>query len=464
MSKTKIVCTIGPACSDPGILADMICAGARVARLNFSHGSHEEHGLVLKRIREISDALKIPVAVLQDLCGPKIRVGKLPKEGVTLVPGKEVRLSSVPGKGLIPVSYAGLPKDVKLGDTILLGDGMMELQVLGKEETQIVCTVITGGVLTSGKGINLPSGTLTTSALTEKDKKDLLFGLRAGVDFVALSFVRDAEDIREVKAMIRQAGLDTPVIAKIEKHEALGRIEEIVSEADALMVARGDLGVEIPLEHVPDTQKRIVRLANRAGKPVIIATQMLKSMVESARPTRAEAADVANAVLDGADALMLSEETAMGQYPVESVQYMAKIAERAEKYFNHERYREKPEHCGVPESVARASAELSDELNARAIVAPTRSGFTAAQVARFRPRCPILALSPDSSVVRKLCLNWGCVPMLFPEEKDTDVMLEKAADAAGKAGLAGKGDPVVLTAGHPLWEQGTSNMVKVKIL
>lgn len=464
MSKTKIVCTIGPACTSPEVLSAMILAGMRVARLNFSHGSHGEHALVLKRIREVSENLNIPVAVLQDLCGPKIRVGKLPEEGIPLVAGCEVTLSSASGEGLIPVTYADLPKDVRPGDTLLLNDGMMELEVLSKNEREILCKVITGGVLTSGKGINLPSGTLKTSALTEKDKKDLLFGLEAGVDFVALSFVRSADDIREIKSLIRNAGYDTPVVAKIEKHEAMDRMEEILLEADALMVARGDLGVEIPLENVPDVQKRLVLLANRAGKPVIIATQMLKSMVESPRPTRAEATDVANAVLDGADALMLSEETAMGRYPVEAVQYMTRIAERAEAFFPHERYRERPEHCGIPDSVARASAELSDELGAKAVVTPTRRGFTAVQVARFRPRCPILALSPDPVVVRRLCLSWGCIPLLFPEEKDTDVMLEKAGDSAIVAGLATKGERVVLTAGHPLWEQGSSNMVKVRVL
>ncbi|TYT74331.1 pyruvate kinase [Desulfobotulus mexicanus] len=465
MQKTKIICTIGPACSSENILEDMIRAGMRVARLNFSHGSHEDHGLMIRRIRAISKKLDIPVAILQDLCGPKIRVGKLPHEGVRLVAGSEIRLSTLEDAGeVIPVTYEGLARDVTVGDTLLLADGMMELLVLEKGAVEIGCRVVTGGVLTSGKGINLPSGTLKIPALTEKDRLDLEFGLGCGVDYVALSFVRSAEDIREVKTIVAAFGQDTPVIAKIEKHEALDNMVEILAEADAIMVARGDLGVEIPLENVPDIQKDLVRMANAVGKPVIIATQMMKSMVESPRPTRAEANDVANAVLDGTDALMLSEETAMGTFPVEAVQYMAKIAARAERIFPHERYREKPEDSGVPESVARASAMLADELDAAAVVAPTRSGFTAAQIARFRPRCPILALSPEAKVVQRLCLHWGCIPRLFEEEQDTDTMIEKAGNAALEAGLAKAGQSVILTAGHPIWQKGTTNMVKVRVL
>ncbi|MDY0162660.1 pyruvate kinase [Desulfobotulus sp.] len=467
MPKTKIVCTIGPACADVRVLEKMILAGMRVARLNFSHGSHDDHALMVGRIREVAENLGTPVAILQDLCGPKIRVGKLPDTGVRLEPGAEVVLSTDRNADpalAISVTYEGLARDVSVGDTLLLADGMMELLVLKKGETNIDCRVVTGGVLTSGKGINLPSASLNIPALTEKDREDLVFGLGCGVDFVGLSFVRSGEDIREVKRLVAAHGQDTPVIAKIEKHEALGNMAEILAEADGLMVARGDLGVEIPLENVPDIQKDLVRMANEAGKPVIIATQMMKSMVESPRPTRAEANDVANAVLDGADAIMLSEETAMGAYPVEAVQYMAKIAGRAETRFPHDRYRKKPEGCGVPESVARASAVLADELDAAALVAPTRSGFTAAQIARFRPRCPILALSPDARVIRRLCLHWGCIPRLFPEVKDTDTMIEKAGNAALEAGVATEGSRVVLTAGHPIWRRGTTNMVKVRIL
>ncbi|MCW7752889.1 pyruvate kinase [Desulfobotulus sp. H1] len=467
MQKTKIICTLGPACTDRKILEKMILAGMRVARLNFSHGRHEDHGGMVRLIRNVSEKLGVPVAVLQDLCGPKIRVGNLPESGVRLVAGAEVIISIFPETetpGVIPVTYGGLVRDVSVGDTLLLADGMMELLVLQKGDDQIRCRVVTGGLLTSGKGINFPSGSLNIPALTEKDKVDLAFGLDCGVDFIALSFVRSAADIAEVKRIVAAHGKDTPVIAKIEKHEALGNITEILAEADAIMVARGDLGVEIPLENVPDIQKDLVRRANEAGKPVIIATQMLKSMVESPRPTRAEANDVANAVLDGADAIMLSEETAMGTFPVEAVQYMAKIAGRAEGIFPHDRYRAKPANSDVPESVARASVSLADELGAAAVVAPTRSGFTAMQIARFRPRCPILALSPDIRVVHRLCLHWGCIPRLFHEVTDTDIMIEKAGDAAVEAGLAVKGECVVLTAGHPIWQRGTTNMVKVRVL
>lgn len=467
MANTKIVCTIGPACSTPEILAELIREGMRVARLNFSHGTHAEHGKMLERIRSASEAVGISVAILQDLCGPKIRVGKLPETGVRLCPGREVVLTTLAGKDpetAIPVTYEDLAKDVRLGDTLLLADGLMELTVVEKNETEIRCNVVTGGQLTSGKGINLPSGTLNAPALTEKDREDLRFGLEQGVDFVALSFVRSADDIREIKERITAAGCNTPVIAKIEKHEALAHTDAILSAADGIMVARGDLGVEIPLENVPDIQKQLVKQANEKGKPVIIATQMLRSMVDAPRPTRAEATDVANAVLDGADAVMLSEETAMGKYPLEAVRYMARIAKRAEASYFYDRYRTEPEGDAIPDSVALASCVLADQLGAAALVAPTRSGFTATLIARFRPRCPVLALSPDPVVIRRLNLHWGCVPIAFAEAPDTDTMIEEGAKAALVSGFVEKGDRIVITAGHPVWRPGTTNMMKVKVL
>jgi pyruvate kinase len=336
MVKTKIVCTIGPACSDPEILSRMIHSGMNVARLNFSHGTREDHAQMVRMIRKASEKTGVPVAILQDLRGPKIRVGEIKPPGINLRTGETLILTTdqVTGeKNRVSVSYPYLSEDVSVGDSILLADGLMELVVTRSTASELYCEVITGGTLTSHKGINLPSGSIRTPAITEKDKADLAFGLSQEVDYVAMSFVRRAEDVRRAKEIIANAGCNTPVIAKIEKHEALNDIDNIVDVSDGIMVARGDLGVEIPLENVPGTQKTLVRKGNEAGKPVIIATQMLRSMVDSPRPTRAEATDVANAVLDGADALMLSEETAMGSYPVRAVEYMARIAKVSEEKY-----------------------------------------------------------------------------------------------------------------------------------
>ena len=465
MPKTKIVCTIGPASETRDMIRELVAGGMDVARLNFSHGTHAEHLEKIRIIRAVSAELGKPVAILQDLGGPKIRVGVIPEPGVRLTPGQTFVLTSEPVEGTperVSVSYADLSREVRPGDSILMADGMMELSVLYTAGPDVVCKVITGGVLTSHKGINLPSSTISVDAMTPKDYEDLLFGLENDVDFVALSFVRRAEDIFHLKRVISENQKSVPVIAKIEKHEALNNIEAIMAAADGIMVARGDLGVEIALERVPAIQKMLVKMANKAGKPVIIATQMLRSMVDSPRPTRAEAADVANAVLDGADAVMLSEETASGGFPVESVKFMARIAENAEQSFDHERYLKMMPEKNISESVAYASCILADHLNAAVIAATTRSGFTAANISRFKPRSRILALSPDSRTVRRLALYWGCIPSLVPETRDTDEKIEQTAQTVWKTGLVGKGDLAVITAGHPVWAQGTTNMLRVK--
>ncbi len=465
MARTKTVCTIGPSSRDQSILEAMIAEGMNVARLNFSHGSHESHAAVIERIRAVSDAKDIPVAILQDLCGPKIRVGAIDPPGIRLEPGDTLTLTNQPasgGQNRVTVSYAHLPQDVEEGDVILLADGMMELDVQRTTETDIECRVVIGGVLTSHKGINLPSGTIRAPALTDKDKADLEFGLRQDVDFIALSFVRGPENIAEARELIRRSGRQTPLIAKIEKHEAVKNMDAIIAAADGIMVARGDLGVEIPLERVPEIQKQLVRKANAAGKPVIIATQMLRSMVDAPRPTRAEATDVANAVLDGTDAVMLSEETASGSYPVAAVAYMQKIAKSAEETYNYEKSFSMVTDIHVSESVAHAACILADHLQAAAIVASTQSGFTAAQISRFRPRSRIIALSPDRQTVRRLCLFWGCMPSFVPRAKDVDDMLDAAVNRARETGHVKAGDLLVITAGHPLWEPGTTNMIKVR--
>jgi len=465
MPKTKIVCTIGPACDSRETLGRMIKNGMNVARLNFSHGTHAEHLEKIQRIRKISKELGRPVPLLQDLCGQKIRVGTTPESGIMLKSGQPFVLTSDSVQGnenRVSVSYSRLPQEVKSGDRIMLADGLMELVVEHTTAVDISCRVITGGILTSHKGVNLPSGSISAESITEKDKEDLLFGLANDVDYVALSFVRTPDDVRMVKQIIKNHGKDTPVIAKIEKHEALNCMKEILDVSDGIMVARGDLGVEVPLEQVPGIQKTLVRRANESGKPVIIATQMLRSMVDSPRPTRAEAADVANAVLDGADAIMLSEETAAGNYPVEAVQYMARIAQNAEKNFPHEKYLQLSHKNAVSESVAYAGCILADHLGAKAILATTRSGFTAQQISRLKPRPEIIALSPDERVIRRLALYWGCVPTFIEDTSDTDKMIENAAATAVKLGKVQTGDLVVITAGHPLWVAGTTNMVRVK--
>lgn len=466
MPKTKIVCTIGPASDSEAVLKELIENGMNVARLNFSHGTHAEHGEKMKIIRALSEEMGKPIAILQDLCGPKIRVGKLPEDGVRLEPGQRFTLTSRPlemgDENQVSVSYPHLPEDVSPEDRILLADGMLELVVKRIDDTEIECEVVQGGVLTSSKGINLPSGSIQIDAITEKDKEDLAFGLKENVDYVALSFVRRADDIFRIKKLIEDQGRQTPVIAKIEKHEAVANIDAIMTASDGIMVARGDLGVEIPLESVPSIQKMLVKKANDAGKPVIIATQMLRSMVTSPRPTRAEATDVANAVLDGADAVMLSEETASGEYPIEAVNFMVRITEDAERFFPHDRYLNLTPRKDVPESVSHASCVLADHLDAAAIVATTRSGFTAKQVSRYRPRPRILALSPEPATVRRLALYWGCLPSLVEMTQNSDEQVELAVDAALQSRNIRKGDLVVITAGHPVWTEGTTNMMRVK--
>jgi len=467
MPKTKIVCTIGPASGTAEMLRELIRSGMNAARLNFSHGTHEGHGRVIDEIRRASAEIGKPVAILQDLCGPKIRVGAVQEPGVRLEAGRTLVLTSEQVLGdarRVSVSYPDLPADVKQGDRILLADGMMELEVTQKDAREILCRVITGGVLTSHKGITVPTGSMTLPALTEKDIGDLHFGLEHGVDWVALSFVRSAEDILRAKRIIQEKNKEIPVIAKIEKHEAIAHIDDVIEAADGLMVARGDLGVELPPERVPLIQKSVVRKANAQGKPVIIATQMLRSMVDSPRPTRAEAADVANAVLDGADAVMLSEETAIGRYPVEAVRFMARIAASAESSYPYDRYLNFLPKKGVSQSVAHAACILAKHLDAAAVLASTQSGSTAMQISRFRPATKIIALSPNPEVSRRLALFWGCISYTAEGTEDMDEMIENAGRSALSSGELRPGDLVVFTAGFPLWVAGTTNMLQVKTL
>ena len=465
--KTKIVCTIGPASESVEALEVLIKSGMDVARLNFSHGTHEEHFRKIKTIRKIADRLAIPVAILQDLSGPKIRVGRIKEGGVELKSGGRFFLTSrriVGDERGASVTYLSLPRDVKPKDTILLADGTIELQVLKSDKRDIHCRIVVGGQLTSHKGINFPTGTIRAASFTRKDREDLLFGIRNKVDLISLSYVRDGGDIEKVKKFLKREGVFLPLIAKIERKEALENIDEILYASDGIMVARGDLGVETPIEQIPTVQKRLIRKANELGKPVITATQMLRSMVDHTQPTRAEVTDVVNAIYDGTDAVMLSEETASGQFPVEAAQMMAKIAQSAEEEFPFGQFlrRDIEEETDLPQAISHAASLLAEEVKAAAIVTPTESGSTSQWVSRLRPRQPILALSRHLSTIKRLNLCWGVYPVLVPDWKDTDDMLERAKRIPKELGLAKEGDRIIIIAGVPISIPGTTNLIKVE--
>jgi pyruvate kinase len=464
--KTKIVCTIGPASESERVLTRLIRAGLNVARLNFSHGTHDEHREKLKRLRAISARLKRPVAVIQDLAGPKIRTGVLPPEGVRVRHGETVLLSGhkhAPSSGIIPVNYARLADDVKAGDAILLADGSIELKIVKIKSGVLYCRVMVGGVVGTHKGVNIPSEALSISGLTAKDRRDLEFAVKEDIDFVALSFVRRPDDVLKLKRILAGKGKRTPVIAKIEKPQALACIDEIVAAADGIMVARGDLGVEIPLEQVPVVQKMLIRKANQAGKPVITATQMLRSMVDSPRPTRAEVTDVANAIWDGTDAVMLSEETASGHYPVDAVKVMDRIARTVEQDIAAHApvAAAYPLDDPIPDSISYSAYLMVEELQPKAIVTPTRSGATARRISRYRPDAPILALTPSETTLRQLCLTRGVVPVLIPELVKPVDLTGAALKWAKKILPLKRGDRIVITAGTSI-DPGTTNTIRLE--
>ena len=470
MRKTKIVCTIGPASATREILGRMMDAGMNVARLNFSHGTREEHAAKIALIRQIAKEKGLPIAILQDLAGPKIRTGAFAGGSIHLKTGDEFILTARDVAGNekeVGLTYRERPQDVKVGDTLLLADGALELQVEKVENVDIHCRVILGGKLSSHKGINLPSRSIRAPILTNKDYEDLAFGLAQGVDYVALSFVRSASDIEVARAYMRAQGKVRPLIAKIEKHEALDELDEIMGAVDGVMVARGDLGVDIPPEQVPTAQRMIIAKANFAGKPVITATQMLKSMTDAPRPTRAEVSDVANAVLEGTDAVMLSEESAMGQYPVEAVAMMAKIAEEAEKGFPHAAWWQRLQQVQTAdesEALARAACSLAEAIGAQALVIATQTGGTARLAAKTRPLQPILAATTESDAFRRLALVWGVRPMMI---QPVDLLINQYAEmhrAAKETGLVKAGDSVVTTAGFPVGKAGASNLIKVEVV
>ncbi|MBK8164347.1 MAG: pyruvate kinase [bacterium] len=467
MTKTKIICTIGPASRSPEILEKLVEAGMNVARLNFSHGTMEQHAQTIRDIRAVALKLNRQVAILQDLSGPKIRTGPLAGGTVTLHNGQPFTLTNrdVPGdEHEVGLTYADLPANVRTGDILLLADGLLELEVESTSDRDIRCRVIAGGPLGSNKGINLPHRSINAPILTEKDKRDLEFGLAQDVDFIALSFVRTAHDVMTVKKVITEGGYDVPLIAKIEKFEALANIDEIIQVADGIMVARGDLGVEIPLETVPRAQKMLIAKTNAAAKPVITATQMLRSMVEHPRPTRAEVTDVANAILDGTDAVMLSEETAAGAFPVQAVRVMAKVAADVEPLFDHEGWNAKLKDAArlsFEAAVAHTAVEMATDIGAAAILTCTTSGSTTRLVARYRPRQPLLAMTPHPKTAVRLALTFGAVPVLMPETANAEDLERRAIGAALQNGYVKPGQPVVITAGLPFNVSGTTNIIKV---
>jgi pyruvate kinase len=470
LHRTKIVATIGPATQKPEVLRALIEAGATTLRLNFSHNTHEDHQRSIRMIRQTAFELNQPVGILQDLQGPKIRLGKFENGSIVLNRDDLFILTSedvVGTQEMSSVTYQPLADEVPEGAVILLDDGKVEMFVekVERAKGRLYCRVVVGGTLSNSKGVNFPGVYLSIKALTEKDRKDLMFGLDQGVDWVALSFVRNPQDVLEIKELIASAGKDVPVIAKIEKHEAIEQMEEILALCNGVMVARGDLGVELPAEDVPILQKRLIVTANRMGIPVITATQMLDSMVNNPRPTRAEISDVANAILDGTDAVMLSNETAVGKYPVEAVATMARIAARIEQD-GVTRNISKVEDTGrsIPNAISQAVGQISQQLNAAAIMTLTKTGSTARNVSKFRPQTPILAITPHVEVARQLSLVWGVKPLLVLDLPSADQTFQAAVTVAREKNLLADGDLVVTTAGTLQGVAGSTDLIKVEVV
>ena len=495
MKRTKIVCTIGPASETKTKIEQMIKSGLNVARLNFSHGSYKHHSLLINNIRQVAAKLGQPVAILQDLQGPRIRTGDIAKEGIKVEAGQKIylvpenfKISLKDVSTFIPIQYPDLYRDLKAGDPILIDDAKIELKVLAIKSKAIQCEVKVGDVINSHKGMNFPKSHITAAPITDKDREDLAFGLKENVDFVALSFVKDALDIIELRKIIHNTevrlgqktkdfkkpkrsgnwpGTHTKIIAKIERPEAVSHFEEILAAADGIMVARGDLGLEVPLEDLPLIQKKIIRRCVQEAKPVIVATQMLDSMIRYPVPTRAEVSDVANAILDGTDAIMLSGETATGKYPLKAVQVMTKIANEVEsmEIKEHEKIEDTlNKNTGITETVSHAVENIASEVKAKLIVCATTSGFTARSISKYRSGVSVIAIAASEKTRNQLCLSWGVQSYHLPFVANFNELIGKIEKLLLSQKLAKKGDIVVIAAGHPFGFLGQTNLVKVQTI
>ncbi len=471
MRKTKIICTLGPASDSPEMIRQLMLSGMNGARFNFSHATHEYAKEKLAVVKQLRQELKLPVATILDTKGPEIRIGTFKNHKVELKEGQLFTLTTEEVEGTenqVSITYKDLPKDIEEGRTVLLDDGLIEMKVMTKTETTIVCRVENGGMISDRKGINVPGTKLSMPFISERDRSDIIFGIEEGFDCIAASFTRNAEDILAVRKILDEHDCHSiNIIAKIENAEGVENIDQILRVVDGIMVARGDMGVEIPLEDVPILQKKLIKKAYLAGKQVITATQMLDSMIKNPRPTRAESTDVANAIYDGTSAIMLSGETAAGSYPVEALKTMVRIAERTEEaidYIHRFQSRETIANFDVTNAISHATCTTAHDLGASAIITVTMSGVTARQLSKFRPASPVVACTNRETVYHQLSLSWGVIPMQIETETDSESLFEHAVEAAQRAGLVHSGDLVVITAGVPLGVSGTTNMMKVDVV
>lgn len=470
--KTKIICTLGPATEDEGVLRRLMLGGMNAARFNFSHCTHKDAAKKLEAVTRLRKELDLPIATILDTKGPEIRVKTFRDGPIELQPGNTFTLTTREVEGdskVVSITYQGLPKDLKEGARVLIDDGLVEMKAQHVSETDIVCTVLNGGRVSNHKGINVPGTKLSMPFISGQDRSDIIFGIENGFDFIAASFTRSAQDILEIRKILKEYNCHTiNIIAKIENMEGVENIDEILRVADGIMVARGDMGVEIPLEDVPVLQKQLIQKSYHAGKQVVTATQMLDSMMKNPRPTRAESTDVANAIYDGTSCIMLSGETAAGKYPVEALQTMVRITERAEASIDYiQRFNSRDNSdvaFDVTNAISHATCTTAHDLGAKAIITVTKSGVTARQLSKFRPSYPIVGCTMEEHVHRQLNLSWGVCPLLIAEESDTDALFDHAVEAAEKEGVVDPGDLVVITAGVPLGVSGTTNMMKVHVV
>ncbi len=471
--KTKIVATLGPASRSLDKIESLAKAGVDIFRINFSHGTETEHSETIAKIKQVSGKLDFPVAILEDLQGPKIRLGKIKNGKATLKRGAEFILTTkeIPGdEHIASLTFPDVIKDVSPGEIIYINDGLIKLKIEKIDKENIYTKVIEGGEISDHKGVNFPNTRLSVPAITEKDKEDLKFGLAHGVDLVALSFVKSPDEVLELKKLMHTYGRVVPVISKIEKWEAVENLEEIVDVSDGIMVARGDLGVEMPIEEVPVIQKKIISVCNRKGKPVITATQMLNSMIENPTPTRAEVTDIANAIFDGTDAVMLSNETAVGKFPLESVSVMRRVIKNTEKsaifrrFLKNKTDSEKLENSSVSEAIALSANKIAENIKAKAIITATESGRTALLVSKYRPNVPVIALTPKNETLKYLTLKWGVIPVKVDAFKTVDEILQKATEIAKEKRIAKSGDAVVITAGSHTGISGSTDLLKVAVM